>query len=119
MHRGEEELQDCLENAAEAIHWVGADGTILWANQAELALLGYAANAYVGRNICECYADAPVIERMLHRLTDGETLRNTEARLRHTDGSIRHVLTSEPERAMSRAGSISAVARTGVAPSAR
>ena len=92
VHRREQELKDCLENAAEAIHWVGADGTILWANQAELALLGYAANEYVGRNIREFYADAPVIERILHRLTDGETLRNTEARLRHTDGSIRHVL---------------------------
>jgi len=38
----EEELRDFVENAMYALHWVAADGTILWANQAELDLVGYA-----------------------------------------------------------------------------
>jgi len=35
------ELKACLDHAAEGLHFVGADGTILWANQTELDLLGY------------------------------------------------------------------------------
>ena len=37
----EAELRDFVENAVVAMHWVGQDGTILWANKAELTLLGY------------------------------------------------------------------------------
>ena len=59
---------------------------------AELDLLGYAREEYVGRNIAEFHADEPVINEMLGRLSRGETLRDHPARLRHRDGSIRHVL---------------------------
>ena len=88
----ERELQHCLDHAAEGLHWVGPDGTILWANQTELDLLGYTRDEYVGHPIAEFHVDAPVIEDILARLTRGETLLNYEARLRHSDGSIRHVL---------------------------
>ncbi|HXA05345.1 MAG TPA: hypothetical protein VNY30_10925, partial [Bryobacteraceae bacterium] len=37
----ESELWDFIEHAAVALQWVGEDGTILWANEAELRLLGY------------------------------------------------------------------------------
>src|SRR3954452_25451038 len=43
----EEELRDFFENATVALHWVGPDGTILWANRAELDLLGYSADEYI------------------------------------------------------------------------
>lgn len=39
LRRSEEQLSDFLENGALGPHRVGADGTILWANQAELELL--------------------------------------------------------------------------------
>src|SRR5918993_2756456 len=29
--RVERELKECLDHAAEGLHWVGPDGTILWA----------------------------------------------------------------------------------------
>ena len=89
--RVDQELKRCLDHAAEGLHWVGPDGTILWANQTELDLLGYAREEYIGRHIAEFHADAPVIEDMLARLTRGETLLNYEARLRRKDGSIRFV----------------------------
>jgi PAS domain S-box-containing protein len=92
VRQREQELKDCLENAVEAIHWVGVDGTILWANRAELELLGYAPEEYLGRNITEFHADVPVIHEILRRLTRGETLVDVEARLRHKDGSLRDVL---------------------------
>jgi PAS domain S-box-containing protein len=92
LRRRERELSDFIENASVGLHWVGADGTILWANQAELALLGYTHEEYVGHSIMEFHADGDVINDILHRLTNKETLHDYEARLRCKDGSIRHVL---------------------------
>jgi PAS domain S-box-containing protein len=94
----EEDLRDVLENAAEGIHLVAPDGTIQWANAAELNMLGYTAEEYIGRNIADIHADQPVINDMLARLSRGETLRSYEARLRCKDGSIRHVIVSSNVR---------------------
>jgi PAS domain S-box-containing protein len=85
------ELADFLENAAVAIHMVASDGLILWANKAELDLVGYAASEYIGHNIAEFHADADVIDEILQSLTSGRELRDREARLRTKDGSIRDV----------------------------
>jgi PAS domain S-box-containing protein len=90
--RREKELADFVENAAEGLHRVGADGTILWANRAELNMLGYRWEEYVGRNIAEFHVDAPVIADILARLSSGETLYDQPARLRCKDGSIKHAL---------------------------
>ncbi len=49
LRRRERELADFIENASVGLHWVGADGTILWANQAELDLLVYKHEEYIGR----------------------------------------------------------------------
>ena len=84
-------LRDFVENAPVALHWVGDGGVILWANQAELDLLGYSRDEYVGRHIADFHADPPVVADILSRLTGGETLHDHAARLRHRDGSIRHV----------------------------
>ncbi len=88
----EADLADFLDNAAEGIHRVGADGTILWANKAELALLGYRWEEYVGRHIADFHVDAHVIDHILATLQKGETLYDQPARLRCKDGGIRHVL---------------------------
>jgi PAS domain S-box-containing protein len=87
----ERELKQCLDHAAEGIHWVAPDGTILWANQTELDLLGYSADEYIGRPIAAFHVDQPVIDDILGRLTRGETILQYEARLRHKDGSLRVV----------------------------
>jgi PAS domain S-box-containing protein len=89
-----EELTDFFENATVGLHWVGPDGTILWANQAELDLLGYMESEYIGRNISEFHVDRDVIEDILCRLTSKQELHSYEARLRCKDGSVRHVLIS-------------------------
>jgi PAS domain S-box-containing protein len=94
----EEELTDFIENSVVGLHWVGPDGTILWANRAELELLGYSREEYIGHNIAEFHADADVIEDILGRLTRDETLHSYEARLCCKDGSIRHVLISSNVR---------------------
>jgi PAS domain S-box-containing protein len=90
--RDREDFLDFFENAMEGLHWAGPDGTILWANRAEMDLLGYTADEYFGRNLREFHADPKVVEDILERLNRGESLQNFEARLRARDGSIKHVL---------------------------
>jgi PAS domain S-box-containing protein len=92
LRRSEQELRDLVENASVAIHWVGPDGVVIWANKAELDMLGYGKEEYIGRHIAEFHADAPVIGDILRRLTSRETLYEYEARLRAKDGSIKNVL---------------------------
>jgi PAS domain S-box-containing protein len=94
LRESEEQLRDLVDNATVGLHRVGPDGTILWANQAELDLLGYAEHEYVGHPIAEFHADPSAIEEILARLRAGESLHDYEARLRARDGSIRHVLIS-------------------------
>ncbi|HEX8286215.1 MAG TPA: PAS domain S-box protein [Pyrinomonadaceae bacterium] len=92
LRRSERELGDFFENAVVGLHWVGPDGTILRANRAELEMLGYEADEYVGRHISEFHADADAIGDILARLQADEVLHEYPARLRCKDGSIRHVL---------------------------
>ena len=88
---GEGDLAAFIAGAAVPIHSVASDGTILWANDAELRLLGYSAEEYIGRNLADFHVDQPVLEQIIERLKAGEELHNFEARLRCKDGSIRYV----------------------------
>lgn len=85
------DLEDFFENGAVPLHLVGADGIILRANKAELALLGYEVGEYVGRHIAQFHADQTTIQDILDRLAHGEQLRRYPARLKAKDGSIKHV----------------------------
>ena len=87
----EAELRDFVEGAAIGLHGEGPDGTILWANQAELELLGYSREEYVGHSIREFHADPHVIEDILKTLSAGQTLYNYEAKLLCKDGTTRDV----------------------------
>jgi PAS domain S-box-containing protein len=89
--RRETELADFFETAFVAMHWVGPDGTILRANQAELDLLDYSRDEYVGHNIAEFHTDQPRRDDLMRRLLRGERIHRHAARLRCRDGSIRDV----------------------------
>ena len=92
LRRSEQELADFFDNATIGLHWVGADGRILRANRAELALLGFTREEYVGRPISDFHVDEDVICDILRRLRAGERLEEYPARLRCKDGSIKEVL---------------------------
>ncbi|MGB7442100.1 MAG: PAS domain S-box protein, partial [Coleofasciculaceae cyanobacterium] len=92
LRNSEQELLDFIENGTVAMHWVDVNGIIIWANQAELSLLGYSQEEYIGHHIAEFHADEAVIADILKRLTANETLKNYEARLKSKDGSIKYVL---------------------------
>jgi diguanylate cyclase (GGDEF)-like protein/PAS domain S-box-containing protein len=92
LEEREHMLNDFFENGSIGLHWTGADGTILRANKTELALLGYSAEEYVGRNIAEFHVDKKLIATILKQLQAGETIHNCEAQMRCKDGSIRHMI---------------------------
>jgi PAS domain S-box-containing protein/excisionase family DNA binding protein len=92
LRQRERELSDFFENALEGIHQVGPDGVILAANKAELKMLGYERDEYVGHHISEFHVDQPAIEEILRKLLAGQTLIEQPARLRCKDGSIKDVL---------------------------
>jgi two-component system, OmpR family, sensor histidine kinase VicK len=87
-----EELSDFLEHAAMPLHWVNGSGIVIWVNRAELQMLGYEKEEMLNKHISYFHADQPVIEDILQRLINKETLINYPARLKCKDGSIRHVL---------------------------
>jgi PAS domain S-box-containing protein len=92
LRRTQRRLDDLLENAVVPMHGVAPDGTILWANKAELELLGYTRDEYVGRRIAELHVDRATIDEILGQLNRKEPVRERPARLRKKDGSICHVL---------------------------
>ncbi|HEX7960060.1 MAG TPA: PAS domain S-box protein [Terriglobales bacterium] len=91
FYRDHAGLTDFLENAVLAMHSVAPDGTILWANKAELSLLGYMPEEYVGHHISEFHADKDAIDDILGSLIAHEEMQGYKARLRCKDGTIRYV----------------------------
>jgi PAS domain S-box-containing protein len=92
LHQREQELEDFFENGPVGLHWAGPDGTILRANRAEMEMLGYPKEDYVGRRIGEFFFDHKKLEDIFRRLEEVETVRNYEVNLRCKDGSVKHVL---------------------------
>jgi PAS domain S-box-containing protein len=87
----ERDLADFFDNAPVGLHWIGPDGRILRVNQAELELLGYSRDEFVGRHVTEFHEDPGIARTMLRQMHNGEDFQNVEVRLRARDGSLRHV----------------------------
>jgi PAS domain S-box-containing protein len=92
LERSERELADFFNNASVPLHCIGPDGVILRANQAELDLLGYTREEYVGHPISRFHVDRDVIDDALARLFRGDSLKRYPARMRCKNGSIKKVL---------------------------
>jgi PAS domain S-box-containing protein len=92
VERSERELADFFEQAIVGLQSVDSRGVILRANRAQLNMLGYARDEYVGKNIAEFHADQSTIADILARLTAGEAIIDREAEMVCKDGSIRIVL---------------------------
>lgn len=89
-----EDITDFIENAPMPLHWVNGSGIIIWANQAELDLLGYKKEEYINKHISNFHADKQAIENILSRLINKESLINQPAILQCKNGSIKQVLIS-------------------------
>ena len=92
LRRSEQEFEDFFDQAPIGLHWVGPDGIILRVNAAELRLLGYDRDEYLGHHIAEFHADPQVLADILRRLHAGEELHDYEARMVCKDGTIKQVL---------------------------
>ncbi len=89
--RSEQDLNDFFEHAPMGLHWLGPSGTILRVNHAELVMLGYFHDEYVGRPLSDFCIDRSVVDDILSRLHAGESLKDYETQMRRKDGSIRDV----------------------------
>jgi len=98
LDRARDEAEDFFENGAVGLRLVAADGTILRANQAELDLLGYRRDEYVGHKLGEFDADGDRLTRLLERIRGGESVDRYPARLVGGDGRVRHVQISSSGR---------------------
>jgi PAS domain S-box-containing protein len=85
-------VQDFLVNGSVGIHWVNSDGTIVWANKADMDICGYTPDEYIGSPIAAYYDDDKVLKDILRKLRANQILKDYPARLKHRDGSIRYVL---------------------------
>ena len=88
----EMELADFIENSVVGLHKIDANGIITWANRAELDMLGYAANEYIGRPAADFVVKSGQAASLLERVSSGETLRDEHVQMRCKDGSSRDVL---------------------------
>lgn len=91
LERKTRELQDYVDNASIGLHWVDANGIIIWANKSELDMLGYAEEEYIGHHISEFHVQPEKIADILQRLNCNETLDQYESVMRCKDGSTKTV----------------------------
>lgn len=92
LRRQANQLAVFLETAAIGLRRIGPDGTILWANDAELRMFGYTATEYVGRPFAAFHVDRDAAAEFLAQLREGRLVRDHVARIRCRDGSIKQVL---------------------------
>ena len=83
----ERQLAELFENAPLGLVVADAKGRIVRANQAELDMLGFARDAYVGHPLSEFHLDPDAIAELLARVAKGEEVRGFEARVRRADGT--------------------------------
>jgi PAS domain S-box-containing protein len=82
-----------LNASGIGMHLVTRNGTVVWANQALLNLLGCEKHEYVGQPLEEFLEDDPTSSVLLDCVTTGRSLSNTQVCLRQKSGEIVCALT--------------------------
>jgi PAS domain S-box-containing protein len=92
LSQKEKILADIAEGAPVGLVRLRADGIIQWANPAQLDLLGYSHEDYVGKSAVDFFDNPAEGRDVLARLKRRDSLRDYETRLHTRDGSLRTVL---------------------------
>lgn len=92
LPESEEELREFLDHVTVGLRYVDPHGRILWANRAELDLVGCTEPEYIGRHMAEFLVEPATAADLLGRLARDERVDSYETRVRTRDGSIRKVL---------------------------
>ena len=75
------------------MHWLNGDGTILWANQTELNVLGYTAEEYIGQPLMNfCPDEKELVLEIFKQLGSGNAIADVPVRFRTKEGKIVHLL---------------------------
>ncbi|XZE52902.1 PAS domain S-box protein [Planctomycetaceae bacterium SH139] len=91
LQKSRRELVGFAEDANMPLHHVDQTGTIVWANDAELKLLGYTRQEYVGQPIAKFHANRATIGDVSNQLIQGNSLSHYRAQLIAKEGSIKDV----------------------------
>jgi PAS domain S-box-containing protein len=88
----ERELSDFVASAVDSFQEIDSDGSIAWANSAQLDLLGYSCEEYLGRRLKEFYVDPKNFDEFWKKMLRGELVHDYPSRLKCKDGSIKDVI---------------------------
>ena len=92
LERELQELTDFLENAIVGLHRIDAEGRVMWANRAELDMLGYAPEEFIGQPVANFVVQPGQAAALLVRVKSGESLRDEHVQMRCKDGSTKDVV---------------------------
>ncbi len=88
LERSEHKYRTLFEHSHDAILVCGPDGTIIDANPACTALLGYSPSELQGKRAVHLVAEPAAREQMLHVLTSQASVRDAELILRSASGTL-------------------------------
>jgi PAS domain S-box-containing protein len=92
LPENDEDLRRFVDDAPVGFRWIGPDGHILWANKAELDLVGYPESEYVGRKMGAFFVEPDTGAELLGRLGRDEKVEAYDTLLRTKMGSVKRVL---------------------------
>jgi PAS domain S-box-containing protein len=81
-------ISDFMQNALIGIHWVDRDGIVVWANRAELEMLGYESDEYIGQALHDFHVDRVAVRCAFQELLDDRPVIGHESQMIRKDGSI-------------------------------
>ena len=86
-------FMDFFNKAPIALHWLSSTGHVLWANEAEMNVLGYTAEEYIGQPIMKFCPDEPeLVLKILKQLGSSKAIKDVPVRFRTKSGAIKHLL---------------------------
>jgi PAS domain S-box-containing protein len=91
LEMSQQGISDFIDNATIGLHWLDPQGKIVWVNRAELEMLGYDREEYIGQPQIEFHVDPATMADIFDRLLKNELIKGYAAQLHRKDGSICHV----------------------------
>jgi len=92
LRRSELNLTEFFNRAPIGLEWLSASGQILRANRAQMDLLGYPPEQYLGRCFSDFCTDPVGTRHLLERLAAREAVNNLRLPRRRQDGTVRLML---------------------------
>lgn len=87
-----ESAENLLRNSPICIHFINADGNIVWANQKELDSMGFSQEEFFNHSIVKFHYDQHVISDILNKAADFNGVENYPVRLVHKNKEIIYAL---------------------------